>query len=103
MKIKNVELKTFQGKTIMNNGNPVTLAEVSGDCVARLDERESAMTPDKELIKLKKEDYLLCEKLLSSKKEIELTAEEIVRIKGKVARFQDGLVAGQCILILDGK
>jgi len=91
MKIKITdEIKQVDGtKPILNqeNGNALTLKDV---CINAL------LSPDKDDDAKKKfSDYETFKKLRDANKEVELSAEEISRIKKKIGNIYPALVLGQ--------
>jgi hypothetical protein len=90
------EIKKADGvKAIPNseNGQPLTLRDV---CI------NAVLTPDKDdTQKQKFSDYEIFKRLRDADKEVELTAEEIARIKKKINNIYPALVLGQAYEMLE--
>lgn len=95
MKIKiNQELKNIDGSPLMNGDNVITLKEIllSSALVTLKDDSTHGM-----------QDFELSLKIQTAKDEIELTSEDVVRLKEKIKFGYTTIIVGQVNYILEGK
>jgi len=89
-------IKQIDGvKPLLNqdNGMSLTLRDVCSIALLAPDQKDEA--------KQKFSDYEIFKKVRDAKKEVELTAEEIVRIKKKIGIVYAALILGQAYELLE--
>lgn len=95
--IKRQILNIATGKTIDNDGDPLTLKDVMMNALMIGPEGEKQTGEDKYKL------YELAEKVSKTKTELELTTDEISNIKKRIGAIYGVNVVGQAYNMLEGK
>ncbi|MCD6262343.1 MAG: hypothetical protein J7J52_04905 [Deltaproteobacteria bacterium] len=90
------ELKTLDGEPLIDAGKPVTLKDVSVNALLAQQERETLDAKEK----LARYELAL---KVNKGGDVEVTVEEIAKIKDCVGKVYPTLVVGQVFHLLEGK